>query len=78
VIDQLAEHGYADLRYAASGLHPVALGATLLGAVLIWFLPRRHVAAVFLVVGILIPFEQQIMISRLHFPMIRLLIAVGV
>lgn len=78
MIDQLAEHGYADLRYAASGLHPVALGATLLGAVLIWFLPRRHVAAVFLVVGILIPFEQQIMISRLHFPMIRLLIAVGV
>ena len=77
MIDESAVHGYADLSNPASGLHPVAIGATLLGAALIWFMPRRYAAAAFLVVGILIPPAQQIMILGLHFPMFRILIACG-
>lgn len=55
-------------------LHPIAIVILILALLLIWLLPRRFVLIPFLVVGILIPLEQQVVIAGLHFMTLRIVL----
>lgn len=50
---------------------------TLLGGLLIFFLPRRKAVIPFLTLGILIPIYQILVVAGLHFPMLRVLVLFG-
>jgi hypothetical protein len=73
--------------YAGSGLQgpgeeesnvtPVAAVALLVTAYLIWTLPRRFVVCPLLAMTCLMPLGQQLILFGLHFPLFRLLLAVG-
>jgi hypothetical protein len=63
---------------APSGfVHPVIAIAVLVGALLIFLLPRRKALAPFLATSILVPMDQVIVIAGFHFQMIRVLILVA-
>lgn len=59
---------------AESALHPMVLGILVVAAVLMWKLPRKYVIVPFLVVGILVPLEQQLVVGGLHFMVLRLVL----
>jgi hypothetical protein len=60
-----------------SSLHPAVLAAMLVTAVLMWLLPRKHVAIPFLAITFLTPMAQQIYIVGVHLFVLRILIVVG-
>lgn len=56
---------------------PVALAAILLAGILILLLPRNKAIVPFFAAGILIPFDQILLIGPFHFPMLRVLLLFG-
>ncbi len=58
-------------------LHPAALAALSVAALLMWFLPRRFVPVPLLFAGLLIPLDQQVVVAGLHFMVLRLLLLGG-
>jgi hypothetical protein len=60
-----------------SAMHPAVLVALLLATVLILALPRRYVLIPLLLLSITIPIGQRLMIGPFHFPVFRILVAVG-
>ena len=55
-------------------VHPVVLCAVLATGALILFLPRKHVIVPLLAAGLLIPFDQVVLIGPLHWTMLRILV----
>lgn len=62
---------------ADSAVSPIALGVILLVGILICVRPRTKVIGPFLAAGILIPYDQVLVLGGVHFPMIRLLAVFG-
>lgn len=60
-----------------TAFHPAALIALAACGVLIFALPRRYVFIPLLIASILIPSEQKVMISGLHFTLSRILLLLG-
>ena len=58
-------------------VHPIIVLAMLLAAALILFVPRKRVIVPFLAAVLLIPMDQVLVLGPFHFPMLRLLIALG-
>jgi hypothetical protein len=56
---------------------PVTLGVTVIAAILLLALPRKHAPVPILVVAFLIPFGQQVLIGGAHFFAIRIVIMAG-
>jgi hypothetical protein len=65
---------FRQLGGAASTLHPAALAIVVFGVLLMWLLPRRQMLVPFLVLGILIPLQQQVVVFGLHFMVLRILL----
>lgn len=70
-----------NLRYgggvSSSVFNPVVLAILIVACVLICLLPRKKVIIPFLCAAILIPFNQVLVLGGLHFPLLRILILVG-
>jgi hypothetical protein len=67
-------------RFGSGGetqVHPIIVVAMLLAGALILILPRKHVMVPFLAGALLIPMDQVLVLGPFHFPMLRLLIAIG-
>lgn len=60
-----------------SYIHPLVLCAVLLAGVFILLLPRKHVILPLLAAGLLIPFDQVVLIGPLHWTMLRVLVLLG-
>ncbi len=58
-------------------VHPLVLCAVLAAGALILLLPRKHVIVALLAAGLLIPFDQIVLIGPLHWTMLRVLILLG-
>ena len=58
-------------------IHPLIAVLLLLAVAFIWFLPRKFVIAPLLLVGILVPYGQQLVVGTVHFPVLRILILAG-
>lgn len=56
---------------------PVVLIVTVLAALMVAILPRRHAAAPILVVAFLVPYGQQILLGGAHFYAIRIVVLAG-
>jgi hypothetical protein len=56
-------------------LHPIVVAAVVIGAILIWVLPRKRALVPFTALAILIPLTQQILVVGVHLQLLRLLIA---
>lgn len=54
-------------------VNPAVLAMTLLAGFLILFLPRRKAYLPFVIIGILSPLNQVVVLSGVHFPMLRIL-----
>ena len=63
--------------FGETTIHPVALGLTILMAILILVLPRRYAIAPLIAIAILIPLQQRIVIGSLDFMMMRIMILSG-
>jgi hypothetical protein len=70
-----------DIRFGGgtldSTLHPIVAVLLVIAAILIWFLPRRYALASLVIGVFVIPIGQVLVVSGVHFPMMRLLIVVG-
>lgn len=55
-------------------LHPIAIGALLIGGFLILLLPKRNSLKLFLIISILIPFQQRIDLAGINMIIMRILI----
>jgi hypothetical protein len=67
-------------RFGSGGetqVHPIIVVAMLLAGALILFVPRKHVTTPVLAAALLIPMDQVLVLGPFHFPMLRLLIALG-
>ncbi len=62
---------------AETVVNPVVLAVVLIAGVLICVLPRRKAIAPLLAIGIMIPIDQVLAISGLHFPMLRVVAVFG-
>lgn len=62
---------------AESAVNPVVLAVILAVGIVICIRPRASVIAPFLAAGILIPYDQVLVLGGVHFPMIRLLAMFG-
>lgn len=60
-----------------SFLNPLAAVILLVAIVLIYCLPRKSMIVPFLVAGVLLPFNINIVVLGFHFPVLRLLLAAG-
>lgn len=60
-----------------SYVHPAVLCAVLAAGALILLFPRKHVIVPLLVAGLLIPFDQVVLIGPLHWTMLRILVLLG-
>jgi len=60
-----------------SNVHPAVIVAFVVVGALMFLLPRKYVASVFLAAMLLIPLDQRIVIGALHFQAPRILIAMG-
>jgi hypothetical protein len=60
-----------------SYVHPLIVCAVLLAGALILLLPRRHIVVPLLSAGLLIPFDQVVLIGPLHWTMLRVLVLLG-
>lgn len=71
--------GFAAFGGGTSGslLHPVTVGALLIGAVLMFVLPRRYVIVPMLLGILLIPWPQNLYIAGSHFFVARLFVLFG-
>jgi hypothetical protein len=58
---------------ASTVVNPAVLAMTLLAGLLILFQPRRKAYLPFVIIGILIPINQVVVLSGLHFSMLRIL-----
>ena len=58
-------------------VHPLVLCAVLVAGALILLLPRKHVIVPLLAAGLLIPFDQVVLIGPLHWTMLRVLVLLG-
>lgn len=56
---------------------PLSIGILLVAAILIFALPRRYAIVPLLAAGLLISFRQDIIAFGLHFPILRILILIG-
>jgi hypothetical protein len=68
---------YSLLQYGVTVLHPLALAAVLVAALLMFSLPRRQALIPLIVCGLLIPMQQRLVLMTLDFTMLRLLIFCG-
>ena len=69
-----------DFKFGALGadhVAPAIAAAMAVVAVLLFWLPRRHVTPVFLAAAILIPMDQVLTVAGAHFMMLRVLILLG-
>ena len=60
-----------------SYVHPLVLCAVLFAGALILLLPRKQVVVPLLAAGLLIPFDQVVLIGPLHWTMLRVLVLLG-
>jgi hypothetical protein len=60
-----------------STINPAVLGALVLGAALILFLPRKFVILPILLLTFLVPFGQQLYIAGVHFLVFRIVVIIG-
>jgi hypothetical protein len=69
---------YNSLQYGTTVLHPLALVATLIGALLFFNLPKRKALIPLVFLSLLIPMQQRLVVATLDFTMLRLLILCGI
>ena len=70
-----------NLRYGGgvtdTVMNPAVAVIVILAGLLIWFLPQRKAIAPFLLVSLLLPYDQVLVVAGLHFPLLRILILFG-